>query len=172
MKPNTLLLITLLLLSITCTEREWSNPFDKNSDLKPTEWMPQNFNAVIDGKNIKLTWTNGTNYRVGFKIDRATTNSKGTTWEMGYATLTYGTTTYTDAITDVLGNSYEYRIYAVAGLNESAKANKSVSQVDANTWAPTNLAAQVVNGKVQLTWKDVSAYEENFKVDKHPANGE
>jgi len=163
MKPNTLLFLILLLLTITCTERVWNNPFDKNTNLNSNEWMPQNFKAVVDGKNVMLLWESGTSAKVSFKIDRSLNNG---TWETAFTSLAAGINNYTDTTADVLSSTCKYQIYAIAGVNESAKSNVSVQKVDDRSWAPGNLTIKTENGNVILRWKDVSQYEEKYLIDR------
>jgi len=136
--------------------------------IDANSWAPADLTASIENGYVNLTWKDVSTYEQNFKIDRRIANG---TWETGTATLPAGTTTYIDKNIDILGNSYEYRVYASAGTNESLTRIANVTKIDASAWSPSNLTAQIVNRKVKLTWEDISMYEENFKVDRRVNNG-
>jgi hypothetical protein len=95
----------------------------------------------------------------------------GTTWTAltpAPARNNTGTVTYNDA-TVALGNTYMYRVAAVAGALKSAYAGPVTITV-AVPAAPGNVAARAVrqgnNERITVTWSDLSSNESGFTIQR------
>ena len=120
-------------------------------------------------------WGNPAN-EIGFRIDRATVDSRGRVG--AYTTLTAGKnilanrTTFTDA-TAVAGTNYRYKVVAFNAAGDSSSAPAGGSGV-ALPAAPTMTATAAVlqNGpQVSLTWRDNANNEDFFLVERSVDGG-
>ena len=62
-------IILLFVVTNSCEDRPRTNPFDPETELDSSEWMPSNLQvAWINDLQIKLTWTQEYNQVSGFRI--------------------------------------------------------------------------------------------------------
>lgn len=106
------LLSFLLIITISCQKREWDNPFDP--DCSKESFTPSNFHAEQQGNVVGLSWIQANTNISGFKIERKIENSS---W-IEVASLEKSISTWND-ISLSGGKLHEYRLYAIAGSNQS-----------------------------------------------------
>jgi uncharacterized protein (TIGR02145 family) len=113
-----------LLLFVQC-KKEINNPFD--SACPPDIWTPVSFSATQSGLTVQLTWVQDITHIDGFKLDRRVTNGEWIT----IASPGENASSFTDSN---LGGSklHEYRLYAVAGNNQSNMALAQLTPVFAD----------------------------------------
>ena len=106
----------IVLLCFYCTEKEFNNPFDPESELSPEAWAPTNLQAeVLTDSQIKLTWSQDNENISGFKIER-----KADTGNFAQiAEVALNVTEYTDTGLS-LDTDYTYRVQAFTDANESS----------------------------------------------------
>ncbi len=106
----------IVLLCFYCTEKEFNNPFDPESELSPEAWAPTNLQAeVLTDSQIKLTWSQDNENISGFKIERKADTGNFTQ----IAEVALNVTEYTDTGLS-LDTDYTYRIKAFTVANESS----------------------------------------------------
>ena len=141
-----ILFIFFIVFFNSCKEQEFTNPWDEKANLSPDEWMPKNL--TIEDVSItekKLTWTYEDKNIEGFKIERRVNNGG---WESLFPIFNKELKSFTD--TTVLPDTsltYEYRLYAVAGNNQSNEETKAIKILFP---APSNLSI-VINGETTAT---------------------
>lgn len=107
----TLLFITASLVFVQC-KKEIDNPYDPATPA--ALWTPVSFSANQTGTTVVLSWLQEATPVSGFKIDRKVAPGD---WK-NIASVGEEVLSYTD--TDLAGPKlHEYRIYAVAGNNQS-----------------------------------------------------
>ncbi len=99
--------------------------------------------TVASATEITLNWQDNSSGELGFIIQRATNGSFSE-----LATVSADVVTYTDA-TAQPGFDYTYRVLVQATKSNSAPSNAVTAGSLTN---PTELAAEVASGAVQLTW--------------------
>jgi formylglycine-generating enzyme required for sulfatase activity/phosphoribosyl-ATP pyrophosphohydrolase len=156
------IILLTLILALSCTEREWENPFDENSDVQ-LDWNLQI--EQLTPTTVKLTWVDVTDGENGFKIDRKVGEGS---WEVAYATVGENITQYTDeGLTPE--EDYTYRVYGYSGNVESDYAESSMNLAFP---APTNLQlTQLSPVEIKLEWNDNSIGEDGFKIDRKIGEG-
>lgn len=142
-----------------------------NTPVSPTAL---NATTNIEGK-IDLNWTAGNVTGLnGFRIERATNNG----FSSGVISLhsPAGSTHYTDVSTEP-GTTYYYRVYAYNSVGESPASNSvSVASGNADITQPPPAAPSSANATatgttvVTVTWKDNSANETGFRIDRSTTN--
>ncbi len=107
--------------------------------------------SSMSDTELELSWTDNTNFEVGFKIER----DSGTGFvEMG--TVSSDVTNYTDSGLSY-GQNYEYRISAYTLLNTSSWVTITTAT---EFPAPTNLTAtSISDSEIELTWTDNTNFE-------------
>ncbi|MBQ8841058.1 MAG: fibronectin type III domain-containing protein, partial [Ruminiclostridium sp.] len=125
---------------------KWSTPSEPVSATPEAMNIPQNLKAVAGDSKVTLSWDavkDATKYRVQ--------RNSGSSW----TTVSYPTTnTYVDkGLTN--GSTYKYRVLAyVDGAWTTASA--VVTATPEATSIPQNVTAVAGNGKVTLSWDEVS----------------
>lgn len=100
------------LLSLSCDNRKWNNPFDP--DCPKEIFTPDDFTAIQQGSEIKLDWALNNSNISGFTIYK---NSNNGTWVV-LANPDIQITSYTDGSISG-GIKYGYKLIALAGSNQS-----------------------------------------------------
>jgi uncharacterized protein (TIGR02145 family) len=164
------LIITFILGMISfsaCTKVDRVNPYDDKANLSPDEWAPQNLTIEdISITKNKLSWTYDDKNIEGFKIERRIGSGA---WDSPFPLINKDLETFTDTtvIPDTSFN-YEYRLYAIAGNNESAQLSVSSKAVFP---APSDLKIVINNeSTATLIWTDNTNGEEGFRVEKKTNN--
>ncbi|WP_423218586.1 fibronectin type III domain-containing protein [Syntrophothermus lipocalidus] len=119
----------------------FSDPVQVMTDPVP---VPSNLTAVLDGKNVKLSWqsANGIN---DYIVERSTDNI---TWS-SLANVS-NATSYTDEVTDP-NTTYYYRVRSDGGNGQlSEPSNTAV--ITTPPAAPTGLTATAAGRNISLTW--------------------
>ncbi|BFN37555.1 WD40 repeat domain-containing protein [Fidelibacter multiformis] len=99
------LLILISCVCISCSERNFSNPFDPA--ISPRDWVPEDLTVtILSTSSVRLDWKHPGAYRISTIIDRQR-NSQEEFVEIGRV---YGTT-YTDSTLQP-GGTYTYRLRA------------------------------------------------------------
>ena len=142
-----------------------------NTPVSPTAL---NATTNIEGK-IDLNWMAGNVTGLnGFRIERATNNG----FSSGVISLhsPAGSTHYTDVSTEP-GTTYYYRVYAYNSVGESPASNSvSVASGNADSTqqlpaAPSSANATATGSTmVTVSWKDNSANENGFRIDRSTTN--
>lgn len=116
------LLFIALLITVSCQKREWDNPFDP--DCPKEFFTPSAFKAEQQGNLVKLSWIQTNTNISGFKLER---KIPGESW-VEIASVEKSITTWND---DNLsgGKLHEYRLYALAGSNQSNKVTTQITPI-------------------------------------------
>jgi uncharacterized protein (TIGR02145 family) len=107
---------------LSCEPLERNNPYDPASSK--TSWMPSNFNALLEGETIKLTWDIPLANFEGFIITKKVNNGG----IINVATLPKNVNQYSDS-NIVGGIIHEYTIIAYAGHNESLSLTTTLTPI-------------------------------------------
>ena len=160
---NIIMFVFSSLLLITCNDKKFTNPWDENSNLNPDDWRPKNLtieNVSITEK--KLIWTYEDRNIEGFKIERRISSG---IWDASFPILNKDIRSFAD--TTVIPDSsftYEYRLFAFAGNNQSNGVTKAIKIV-----FPSPSALQVIANNettATLSWQDNSNGEEGFLIER------
>ncbi|MBU2651393.1 MAG: fibrobacter succinogenes major paralogous domain-containing protein [Bacteroidetes bacterium] len=160
-----LFILFSLAIIYSCQKREWENPYDENAS--PSDWAPYDLQIIdISLSEKMLTWNCNETHIDGFIFDRKVGNDL---WQLKYKIIPVGTfeTTDNDIIPDP-DITYQYRIYAFAGMKHSdaAEISKtfSISPI-------TNLHVELISlTEIHLTWQDGTTGEDGFKIDRKVGN--
>jgi formylglycine-generating enzyme required for sulfatase activity len=79
---------------------------------------PSNLEAVVNGMNITLNWTDNSNGEQGFIISK---KYDGQVWDDNYTTVAGNIVTWTETVADT--GKYYYRVKAYYGTDQSAVSN-------------------------------------------------
>lgn len=163
-----ILLLIIILLSViyllsTCSKVDRVNPYDDKANLSPNEWAPKNLTIVdVSITEKKLTWTYEDKQIEGIKLERRINNGA---WESPFPIFTKDLKSFND--TTVLPDTsllYEYRLYAIAGNNQSAQSSLTSK---ANFPAPTDFKTEkVTDVTYNLSWKDNCIGEDGYRIDR------
>ena len=119
--------------------------------------------TAASGSRVALTWTDGSNNELRFRIERCL-GENCTTFD-SLATVGANIATYSDT-TATINNTYRYRVRADNNVGVSAFA--SVAQ--ANTIlpnAPTGLGAQTLSASaINVVWVDQSLNEQGYRIER------
>jgi len=116
------ILLSFVLVFISCQKREWTNPFDP--DCPKDIWTPINFTAVQEGTSVKLTWTQPVNPVSGFKIQKAIDGGSSN----GLPDQSKGSNQFTDnSLTG--GKVHVYSLTAYAGENTSNTVTAQITPI-------------------------------------------
>ena len=155
------LLVVILIYS--CRKPERNNPWDEKNTQSPQEWAPKNLQIItLSPLARELSWEFMTPGIEGFKIDR----KKGEEpWQEAYAIIPITARNWIDdQIVPDPALIYQYRVYAYAGGNVSAKTTITES---AAIPAPTGLTvSKLTDISYQLEWTDNSTGEQGFCIDR------
>ncbi len=152
-----------LIFICSCRKPERNNPWDEKNTQSPQEWAPKNLQIInLSPLARKLSWEFMTPGIEGFKIDR----KKGEEpWQEAYAILPITAREWIDDhIVPDPALVYQYRVYAYAGGNVSAKTTITES---AAIPAPTGLTvSKLTDISYHLEWTDNSTGEQGFCIDR------
>jgi len=126
-----IIIILLVVLTISCKERVWNNPFDP--DCPKEIYTPSGFLAIQKGNFVTLTWSQEYKLISGFIIEKKVDNG---TWQE-VAILDKSISTWNDEqIT--FDKLHIYRIYAFAGKNQSNQINTEITPILLSWHIPIN----------------------------------
>jgi FtsP/CotA-like multicopper oxidase with cupredoxin domain len=121
----------------------------------------------INANQINLSWTDTSTNETGFRIERApvTNGTVGTFAAIG--TVAVNVSTYSDLPNTPL-TTYAYRVFAFNLSGDSLPSNTATATTtDMPPAAPSVLSAVLQSGpQVSLAWKDNSANETSFVVER------
>lgn len=122
---------------------------------------PANFVATaVSPTQVKLSW-NDVDTETNFQIER----SSGSSFSL-IATVPANTVAYTDN-SAAENTTYNYRIRSINTGGNSGYATSDVTTPFSIPIAPTNLVVTAVSSSsIRLTWKDNSANENEFEIEK------
>ncbi len=165
------LLVILLVAALvnSCQKPERDNPWDTFANLDPAEWAPKQLQ--VQSQNIlnnTLKWSFEDKNIQGFHIDRKVGEQA---WQEEYLKLPKTARSWNDSlISPDTSVTYQYRVYAYAGNNESAQTATSFTPLFE---APSNLQIEQLNDiSFQLSWLNNTLWPENpalpqgFKIDR------
>ena len=158
---RTLILFTVLIFIIFTCSRDWDNPIDTSETENAILSSVSELSIVQEGlKKVKLSWAYDNQTIQGFKIDRKIGDGD---WQLEYAILDHEARLWIDASCLPTKNN-SYQVYSFSADKESQKI--LVSIVPAFP-APTNLSIEQLSiTRLKLTWRDNSAGEDGYKIDK------
>jgi hypothetical protein len=143
----------------------WDGPASATTDGDKPE-APSNLTVFSpDRGHVNLTWMDNSDDEDGFRIYRRVGSSGG------YSLLTTtaaDANTYADATTT---GDTEYS-YSVVAYNDHG-ASKSTKEESVTTlWGPELLTTTpVTTGQIDLTWKDLSLYEDGYSIERRKGGG-
>lgn len=141
MSIKIILSILSLFFLLSCEPLERNNPYDSASSK--ASWMPSNFNALLEGENIKLTWDIPNANFEGFRITKTVNNGV----VIKVATLPKNINQYSDS--NIQGGLlHEYTISAFAGNNESVSLTARLT--------PIILPSVITNSPTLISTKSVT----------------
>jgi hypothetical protein len=118
-----------------------------------------------DRGRVVLTWMDNSDAEGGFKIYRRTGSSGAFSL---LATLPADANSYTDATTT---GDTKYS-YTVAAYNDRGVSPAAKEQSVTTMWGPEQLsAAAVTTAQINLTWKDMSLFEDGYSIERQKAGG-
>jgi fibronectin type 3 domain-containing protein len=124
--------------------------------------------VVVSATQVNLSWVDNSSNETSFSVERATgTGAFSVVASVAANSVSYVNTTTAGGIT------YSYRIRAVnSGGNSAYSATVTATTPAAPPSAPTTLTASVLSQtQVKLSWKDTSANETGFLVERAVGNG-
>ena len=148
------------------TYSDFSSVACATTPRSPVPAAASSLNAVpVSGYAINVTWTDNSTDETGFRVERAA--SAAGPWTIA-ANLGPNATALFDYQYGVIEQQRCYRIFAVNSYGDADPSNIDCTAIPAT---PTNLAANVANGAVDLTWTDNSSVEDGVEVQR-AAEGE
>ena len=160
--------LILVMATITCQKPERDNPWDEKATLNPNEWAPQNLTIeTVSITKKRLTWTFEMNNIEALYVDRKKGDEP---WQKAYAILSKETRSWNDdKIIPDPELTFQYRLYAVAGKNNSEM--KIVSE-KATFPAPKDLLImQNSIISIKLSWQYNNLGQEGFIIERKQGNG-
>ena len=157
------LIFILLLLLLSCSDRNPQNPFDPEVDISVKNLTYERL--AID--KIKLSWENRTSFSNGIlKIDKKVENLN---WQESVAVLNSNATTWADTLANINQN-LKYRIFVYFDENQFNIHETNV--IDNTIPAPENLTFTIVNYSgtsvdIHLFWDYDAVGIDGFKVEKN-----
>ena len=145
MKKDLFSIFSILLLLTSCEQREWSNPFDP--DCPKDIWTPTNFQAVQEGRTVKLSWNEPNPNIGGFKLKKTVGILNPVLKDLPV------TSTQLIDSDPVPGQLQTYEITAYAGGNSSNPATITITPLfpsTLSTYNPTSITGttMVVGGTI------------------------
>jgi len=115
--------------------------------------------TALSNTRVRVVWTDASDNETGFRVER-----KVAAGEFALAgTIAAGATEYVDsALTE--STAYTYRVSAENAQGISAPSSTVAVTTLPN--APGNLVAAAGNRKIDLTWQDLSAHENGFRIER------
>ncbi len=157
--------LSIIIIIFSC-EREWKNPFDSSAQINKYDWSPSNLTVAqtLLG-TVELTWSGVDKNIEGYKVDRKLNDDD---WTEELITITdedNGTVSVIDStIIPNSDNTYIYRVYAFAGLNES---HKLTEQVDMEFPPVSNLKLDIISPSInKLRWEDNANGEDGYVIER------
>jgi hypothetical protein len=145
----------------------WSDPATATTDALDTgaPAAPGNLAAFSpDRGRVLLTWMDNSGSETGFRVFRRI----GAGPYSPIADLPTGANSYADTTTTG-DTSYAY---AVAAFNSSGVSPSTRERSVTTMWGPENLTASAVTtAQVNLSWKDMSLYEDGYSIERQKAGG-
>jgi hypothetical protein len=124
---------------------------------------PSGLTAVLSGVNINLAWTDNSANETGFKVERSA--NAGATWSQ--ITLTAANAVSYIDTNLTCGAVYYYRVRAANANGDSDPSpSANASAPVCLPSAPSGLTATLSSSSINLAWKDNSADESGFKVER------
>ncbi len=157
-------LTLVLTIFISCEKPERNNPWDDGADITPDSWAPQNLEIEsITITSKKLTWQYDGDDRIeGFELDKKVGDAP---WHIGVKIFDKETREWLDD--DIVPDTiltYHYRVYTIAGNNESAALEVSNNE---NFPAPENLMIEkITEVSYGLNWTIPFNGEQGVKIDR------
>ncbi|MCD4796517.1 MAG: hypothetical protein K8R49_05020 [Candidatus Cloacimonetes bacterium] len=122
--------------------------------------------SIINDQSVKLNWIDDCSFEEGFIIERAEQKGEFTEIVKTSPNIVH----YRDEGLSS-GVKYTYRIYAFTSLNKSEYSNKVTLTTEFP--CPTALATKAIDDQtIRLTWKDMSDFEQGFRIERKEAEGE
>ena len=152
---------------VFCYLGDTNSSYSKKVTLYTIFPGPREFTVgVINDQSVKLNWIDDCSFEEGFIIERA--DQKG---EFAELTRTSSNVVYyrDEGLSSEM--KYSYRICAFTSLNKSKYSNKV--KVTTEFPCPTALSTKAIDDQtVKLTWKDMSDFEQGFRIERKEAEGE
>ena len=145
---------------------EPSAPASARTFLSPPA-APTGLNAVAaTNTQINLSWTDRSDNETGFKIERkASSGDFGEIADVGADMTSYADTGLTPGIT------YTYRVRSYNDGGASEWSNTVSAVTGGVPSAPRDLQAVASGAQIRLTWRDTSANEAGFKIERKAGSG-
>jgi hypothetical protein len=142
------------------TYSDFSSVACATTPFAPVPAAPSTVAAIAQyGYAINVTWLDNSSDETGFRVERAA--SSAGPWAI-VGNLSANTTALFDNQVPI-EQQVCYRVFAVNSYGDSKPSNIDCTAIPAT---PTNLAANVANGAVDLTWTDHSSVEDGFEVQR------
>jgi hypothetical protein len=143
----------------------WSDPASAVTVSDRPE-APGSFQAFSpDRGRVVLTWMDNADDEAGFKVYRRIGSSGAFTL---LDTVAADANTFTDATTT---GDTQYS-YTVAAYNDRGASPAAKEQTVTTLWGPESLTgAAVTTAQVNLTWKDMSLYEDGYSIERRKGAG-
>ncbi|MCH6256588.1 fibronectin type III domain-containing protein [Puniceicoccaceae bacterium K14] len=138
---------------------------------------PSSLTAVDNTGNVGLEWTDNASDETGYEVEYRASGTEN--WDI-VASIGANSQAFVHNI-NIGNDSYEYRVKAVknenssdysnvASISRSGNGNGGGSGGGSSTEliAPASLSANDVDGKVQLSWDDLSSDEDGFEIEQRP----
>lgn len=141
MRTNVIRSLIILMSFISCQQIERDNPFDP--ECPKQIWTPTDFQAVLDGNSVKLTWNLPVTNISSVKVFKRINNSGD------FAEICNQNKDLTQFIDSAIigGKVHEYNLVAYAGSNESNKVTIEITpiiQATISTISPTQIGTKSV----------------------------
>jgi fibronectin type 3 domain-containing protein len=143
----------------------WSDPASAVTVSNRPE-APGSFQVFSpDRGRVVLTWMDNAADEAGFKVYRRTGSSGAFTL---LDTVPADANTYTDGTTT---GDTQYS-YTVAAYNDRGASPAAKEQTVTTLWGPESLTASAVTtAQINLTWKDMSLYEDGYSIERRKGAG-
>jgi subtilisin family serine protease len=139
---------------------DFSNVATATTQATPS--APTNLTAsAVSSSKINLTWTDNATNEAGFKVERSSDGVNFTQIAILLTNATSYSATNLNAAT-----TYQFRVRAYDGNNQSGFSNVASAATQATPAAPSNLTATPSAGKITLTWTDNATNEMGFKLER------
>jgi titin len=127
---------------------------------------PSNLSAAASSGQVTLTWIDNSGNEEGFKVERSL---DGTLFTELAPTAGPNATSYSDTAVQPL-TTYHYRVRAFNAVGPSEYSNTTTTTTPGAPVPPASpselVATASSSSEVSLTWKDNSADEDGFKIER------